>query len=95
LGHWMKDTTLETRFVNADGRGTTLALEAPYWRFLEYVAEKKGEDWRKLVTRMLAVRPPWFKSRAAFLRLRILELVLVIGKGDAHAKVFADYWRRE
>jgi predicted DNA-binding ribbon-helix-helix protein len=88
------DTTLEKRSIVANGKATTLALEPPWWHFFEVVAEAKNVDWRVLVQTWLEMMPDHFRSRAAFLRLVVLRILMERGKPEVRQRVFAKFSMR-
>ena len=81
-------TVFEKRHIVVDGAATTLALEPPYWRFIEILARRGGSDWRSVVQALLSTQPRGFKSRAGFLRLAVVKLALGALDPRLHGEMF-------
>lgn len=79
---------LEKRYVFIGGKETSIALEKPYWRFLQYIGETVGKDWRFVALAFLVQQPRAVRSRAAWLRVALLGYVLVRQSPNVYQRVF-------
>jgi predicted DNA-binding ribbon-helix-helix protein len=85
-----KRVVFESRSIVLKGRNTTIALERPYWRMLEVIAETTDTDWRNIVVKLLAIKPAQLKSRAAFLRTLAIKLLIKSMSPEVHDRIFKD-----
>jgi len=63
---------LEARYLNLDGKRTSIALESIFWKVAERQAKAVSMDWRQWVQHELKVP---HKGRASALRVAILKAV--------------------
>jgi predicted DNA-binding ribbon-helix-helix protein len=78
----------EQRNITIAGRRTKIALEPAYWRLIEITAAQTRQEWPGLVETLLRAKPPSFSSRAGWLRLLSLKLILRGINDELHRQVF-------